>query len=115
MDMLGYAVAILIITVIVGIGVALIQTDGQLAVTMTAMFVLMLGMGLMCIYMRSQRYTKHEMMRKVGGGSYFFEYISPMEQKLLQGSIVLAISMIILGVIEKGPKVLMLIKEYFNG
>lgn len=113
MDMLGYVVAILIITMIVGVGVALIQTDGQLAVTMTAMFVLMLGMGLVCIYMRSQRYTRHEMMRKIGG-SYFFQYISPTEQKLLQGSIVLAISMIFLGTLKKGPKIIFMIQELLH-
>jgi hypothetical protein len=36
-DFLGYVVAILIITVIVGAGVTLIQTDGQLAVVLVGM------------------------------------------------------------------------------
>jgi hypothetical protein len=62
--------------------------------------------------MRSQRYTRHEMQRKVG--THYFQYISKTEQKLLQGSIVLAVSMIILGVIEKGPKVIFMITEIIN-
>lgn len=113
MDFLGYVVAILIITVIVGLGVILIQTDGQLAVVLVGMITTMLCMGLTSIYMRSQRYTRHEMMRKIGG-SYFFQYISPTEQKLLQGSIVLAISMIILGIIEKGPKIVFMVQELLH-
>jgi len=112
MDFLGYVVAVLIITVIVGLGTTLIQTDGQLAVVLVGIITIVLGMGLTSIYMRSQRYTRHEMQKHVG--TYYFQYISRTEQKLLQGSIILVVAMIILGVIEKGPKVYWLAKEFFH-
>ena len=115
MNFLGYVAAILIIAVIVSLGFALIQTDGQLAVVLVGMITIILGMGLASIYMRSQRYTHSEMQKHVG--SYYFQYISTTEQKLLQGSIVLAISMIVLGILEKGPKIIFMVREliHLNG
>ena len=111
---LGYVVAFLITATIVGIGFAFIETDGQLAVIAITMTAVTLVMGITSIYMRSQRCTKAEMQKHVGYSSHVFQHISPLEQKLLQLSIILAVSMIILGIIEKGPKVIFMIQEFLK-
>lgn len=111
-NVLGYVLAVILIIGFVLLGLNLIRTDGQLAVTLVGVMVVILAMGITTIYLRSQRFTKRELYTRPSRN--FYEHIPPVEQKIFQLTIILLISMIILGLILKGPKVLKIIQESMN-
>jgi len=106
-NFLGYVLAVVLITAFVLTGLTLIRTDGQLVVTLVGVMMLILLMGIVSTYLRFQRLTKREFYRQTVHNSY--DHISPFEQKMVQMTWVLLISMIILGGIIKGPKLMQLI------
>ena len=114
LNLFGYVLAVVIVSVIVLMGRILIKTDGQLAVVLTGMITLILLMSIVTIYLRLQRCTHRNPDGTLCKYSVPFTYVSPLEQKFFQGGIVLAISMILLGIIQKGPKVWHLMEHYFN-
>lgn len=109
---LGYVVAVMMIAAIIWAGQVFINTDGQLAVILTGMTGMILIMGIITVYMRMNRITKREYDRTFGARQY-----NPMEnteRRFLQLTSILLVSMVLLGVIQKGPKVLRLAENMVN-
>ncbi len=96
---LGYMVGALLLTFLVWLG-TFIQNDSQLIVVFTITLILILAMGLVSWIKSKNRFTRRE--RLVGKCSVFHPP-TVGEQKCLQLAAILALAMVILGIIQKGP------------
>lgn len=110
-NVLGCVVGLSLVVLFVLMGLAHIKTDGQMEVILAGIVTLILLMGTTVGYMRSNRYTMREMWRVK---SLYYFHISFVEQKLLQMSVIMSVSGIILVAIKKAPKVWMLIMAHLN-
>lgn len=109
---LGYVLATLIICLIVWTGYHFIKTDSQLIMVLTGMVTLILSMGVVTVCLRSGRYTK----REVESGKVYrqvYDTMTKTERRFFQSSIILMISMFLLGLIQKGPDIWKIVAPFF--
>lgn len=95
-NVLGTIMGVALVFMLVELGRTFLKTNELVIGAFTTVIILVLAMGVTVIYLRCQRRYTKRLMHKTPD-SYYYDPITPLEQKILQMTIILFSAIIILG------------------